>query len=65
MFAAFQAFPIRVAIAFGSLATLTTGLVSLWMLLKLLPWELVPRLVRIFLPSPATNATEPATSTAN
>ncbi len=65
VFAAFHAFSTPVAIAFGSLATVMTGVVSLRMLLKLLPWESVPRLVRVFLPSPATNATEPATSTAN
>ncbi len=53
VFAAFQALPMWAAIAFGTSATLVSGLFSLWMLLKLLPQESLPKLVRIWLPSAA------------
>ena len=53
VFLAFQALPLWAAIAFGTIATLVSGVFSLWMLLKLLPQQSLPKLVRIWLPSPA------------
>ena len=53
VFSAFQALPMWTAIAFGTAATLVSGVFSLWMLLKLLPADSLPQALRHWLPSAA------------
>jgi enterobacterial common antigen flippase len=53
VFAACLTLPVWIGTVVGTVATLISGLFSLWMLLKLLPPETLPQAVRHWLPSAA------------